>query len=67
MPLIILGLLVAAGLLAYLYFTSHSEKFIRQDERKETPDQKQEEPASVIYLPTDIEKEKKRRHVKTGK
>lgn len=65
MPLIILGLLVIGGLLAYMYFTGHSERFTEKQSKNEQDSQ--EEPASVIYLPTDIEKEKKRRKVKTGK
>lgn len=62
MPIIILGLLVVAGLIAYMYFNGHSEKFVAKDPE---PDKK-EEPAPVIYL-DDIEKEKKKRNVKTGK
>ncbi|MCI8648161.1 MAG: hypothetical protein HFE76_15515 [Firmicutes bacterium] len=65
MPLIILGLLVIGGLLAYMYFTGHSEQFTEKRPKEEK--ESQEETASVIYLPTDIEKEKKRRKVKTGK
>lgn len=67
MPIIILGLLVVAGLAAYMYFTGHSEKFIREKPEEPEPDQKEDDAASVIYLPNDIEKEKKRRNVKTGK
>ncbi len=68
MPLIILGLLVVAGLLAYMYFTGHSESFIHKKNDHETKASAQEEDsASVIYLPNDIEKEKRRRNVKTGK
>lgn len=68
MPLIILGLLVVAGLLAYMYFTGHSETFIRKKKDSETEAAaKEEDSASVIYLPNDIEKEKRRRNVKTGK
>ncbi|MCI9597296.1 MAG: hypothetical protein HFE75_08380 [Firmicutes bacterium] len=68
MPLIILGLLVVAGLLAYMYFTGHSDTFIRKKKDPETKAAaKEEDSASVIYLPNDIEKEKRRRNVKTGK
>ncbi|MCB6992131.1 hypothetical protein LI177_01245 [bacterium 210820-DFI.6.37] len=67
MPIIILGLLVVAGLIAYMYFTSHSERFISKDPGREETKKEQEDQASVIYLPNDIEKEKKKRNVKTGK
>lgn len=66
MPLIILGLLVVGGLLAYMYVSGRSETSAGEHP-KETGDSQQEESASVIYLPTDIEREKKRRKVKTGK
>ena len=66
MPLILLGMLVVAGLLAYMYFTGHSEGFIRKKPKDKDPDHKGEG-ASVIYLPNDLEKEKKKRKVKTGK
>lgn len=66
MPLIILGLLVVGGLLAYIYFTGHSDRFTADSaEKKEEPGQ--DESSTIIYLPTDIEKEKKKRKVKTGK
>lgn len=66
MPLIILGLLVIGGLLAYMYFTGHSDRFTAdRTNQKEEPGQ--EDSSTVIYLPTDIEKEKKKRKVKTGK
>lgn len=67
MPLIILGLLVVAGLLAYMYFTGHSESFIRKKEDAEDAAKEEESASSVIYLPNDIEREKRRRNVKTGK
>lgn len=68
MPLIILGLLVVAGLLAYMYFTGHSESFIQKKKDRETDEAaKEDDSASVIYLPNDIEKEKRKRNVKTGK
>lgn len=66
MPLIILGLLVVGGLLAYIYFTGHSDRFTAEKAEK-NEDPGQEESSTVIYLPTDIEKEKKKRKVKTGK
>lgn len=66
MPLIILGILVIAGLLAYIYFTGQSGNFTKK-KSKDKSAQKQSEPADVIYLPNDIEKEKKRRNVKVGK
>lgn len=66
MPLIILGLLVVGGLLAYIYFTGHSDRFTADSAgKKEEPGQ--DESSTIIYLPTDIEKEKKKRKVKTGK
>lgn len=67
MPLIILGLLVVGGLLAYMYFSGHSEKFTGKAQKESKDFHEDEEPAAVIYLPTDIEKEKRRRKVKTGK
>ncbi len=65
MPLIILGLLVVAGLLAYMYFSSHPEIFVRKNKSSKKEDQ--EDGVSVIYLPNDIEREKRKRNVKTGK
>lgn len=68
MPLIILGLLVVAGLLAYLHFSKASAEEIEEiipKKKKEEP--KENEPAKVIVLPTDIEKEKKKRNIKTDK
>lgn len=68
MPLIILGLLVVAGLLAYLHFSKASPEEIEEiipKKKKEEP--KESEPAKVIVLPTDIEKEKKKRNIKTDK
>lgn len=69
MLIIVLGLLVVAGLLAYMYFTGNSEGFIRKKPQEtEPPDEKDDDDAStVIYLPNDLEKEKKKRKVKTGK
>ncbi len=66
MPLIMLGLLVVAGLLAYMYFSGHPEIFVRKNKDPKEEDQ-QEDSGSVIYLPNDIEREKRRRNVKTGK
>lgn len=66
MPLIILGLLVIGGLLAYMYFSDHPENFVGKKPKKKE-DSHEEDASSVIYLPNDIEKEKKRRKVKTGK
>lgn len=65
MPLILLGLLVIAGLLAYMYFTGHSEKYVREKPKEKKSDEKED--GTVIYLPSDLEKEKKKRKVKTGK
>lgn len=66
MPLIFLGLIVAAGLLAYMYFSGQSGKSSKPDS-EEHSSQKKTDSSSVIYLPDDIEGEKQKRHVKTGK
>lgn len=66
MPLILLGLLVVAGLSAYLYFTRQTEISAPKKEPNKASEDK-DDPASVIYLPDDIEGEKQKRHVKTGK
>lgn len=70
MPLIILGLLVIAGLLAYMYFSGHPDSFVKkkkEDPKTDKKDKSADESAAVIYLPNDLEKEKKKRKVKTGK
>lgn len=68
MPLIILGLIVIAGLLAYLHFSKEEPEAIDEVMPKKSPAPvKEDEPAKVIVLPTDIEKEKKKRDIKTGK
>lgn len=68
MPLIILGLLVVAGLAAYLYFSKADPEEIEEILPKKKPaEPKEDEPAKVIVLPTDIEKEKKKRNIKTDK
>jgi len=67
MPLIILGLLVIAGLLAYLYFSRDEVQEIKAETVFETVKPKEEETSKVIDLPNDIEKEKKKRNIKTGK
>jgi FtsZ-interacting cell division protein ZipA len=69
MPLILLGLLVIAGLLVYMYYTGELGNLSsRKSKKKETESSDEdEEIGKVIYLPNDVEKEKKKRHVKTGK
>lgn len=66
MPLILLGLIVAAGLLAYMYFSGQSEKSSKPHS-EEQPPREESDSSSIIYLPDDIEGEKQKRHVKTGK
>ena len=68
MPLFILGLVVIIGLVAYLHFSKDEIEEVetsapKQPKEKPTP----EEPAKVIGLPNDLEKEKKKRGIKTGK
>lgn len=66
MPLIVLGLIVIAGLLAYLHFSKADPEEIEEIMPKKKPEPaKEDEPAKVIVLPTDIEKEKKKRNIKT--
>lgn len=67
MPLIILGLLVVAGLLAYLYFTRNETEELKSKTVVEKVEPEADAPAKVIDLPTDLEKEKKKRNIKTGK
>lgn len=67
MPLIILGLLVVAGLLAYLYFTRNETEELKSKTVVERVEPETESPSKVIDLPTDLEKEKKKRNIKTGK
>lgn len=67
MYLIILGALVIAGLLAYLYFTRDDVEEITAETVKPKTEPKEDGPAKVIDLPNDIEKEKRKRNIKTGK
>ena len=68
MPLIVLGLIVIAGLLAYLHFSKAEPDEAEEVAPKKKPAPvKEEEPAKVIVLPTDIEKEKRKRNIKTDK
>ncbi len=67
MYLIVLGALVIAALLAYLYFTRDEAEEIVAETVKPKTAPKEEGPAKVIDLPNDIEKEKKKRNIKTGK
>ncbi len=57
MPLIILGVIVIICLSVYVLLTEHREWFVR--EKKKSND-----PFNVIYLPEDLEEEKKRRRHK---
>lgn len=66
MPLIILGILVVIALTVYLFITDHPERFIRKKAKDATKENDQEKP-SVIYLPKDLEKEKRKRKIKMGK
>ena len=68
MPLFILGLVVIIGLAAYLHFTKEEPEqaeTVAAKPAKEEP--VKDEPAKVIGLPNDLEKEKKKRGIKTGK
>ena len=67
MPLIVLGIIVIIGLLAYLHFSKADPEEIEEMMPKKKTEPKEDEPAKVIVLPTDIEKEKKKRDIKTGK
>ena len=67
MYLIILGGIVIAGLAAYLYFTRDEAEEITAETVKPKAEPKEEGPAKVIDLPNDIEKEKRKRNIKTGK
>lgn len=68
MPLIILGLLVVAGLLAYLHFSKATPEEVEEImPKKKKEEVKEDDTSKVIVLPTDIEKEKKKRDIKTGK
>ncbi len=66
MYLFILGALVIAALLAYLYFTRDEVEEITAETVKPKNEPKDDAP-KVIDLPNDIEKEKKKRNIKTGK
>ena len=67
MYLFILGALVIAALSAYLYFTRDEAEEIIAETVKPKNEAKDDGPAKVIDLPNDIEKEKKKRNIKTGK
>ncbi len=67
MYLFILGALVIAALAAYLYFTRDDAEEIVAETVKPKTEPKDDGPAKVIDLPNDIEKEKKKRNIKTGK
>jgi len=68
MPLFILGLVVIIGLAAYLHFSKDEPEeleAVTPQKAKEEP--VKDEPAKIIGLPNDLEKEKKKRGIKTGK
>ena len=67
MYLFILGALVVGALLAYLYFTRDEAEEIVAETVNQKNEPKEEGPAKVIALPNDIEKEKRKRNIKTGK
>ena len=68
MPLFILGLVVIIGLAAYLHFTKDEPEEAETVAPKAPKEEKPaEEPAKVIGLTNDLEKEKKKRGIKTGK
>lgn len=67
MYLFILGGVVVAGLLAYLYFTRDEAEEIVAETVRPKNEPKEDGPAKVIDLPNDIEKEKRKRNIKTGK
>lgn len=67
MYLFILGALVVGSLLAYLYFTRDEVEEIVAETVTPNNEPKDDGPAKVIDLPNDIEKEKKKRNIKTGK
>lgn len=65
MPIIVLGLLVIVGLLIFMYNAGELGSF---SSKKSTASKEEDTKAgTVIDLPDDLEKEKKKRHVKTGK
>lgn len=67
MYLFLLGALVVGALLAYLYFTRDEAQEVKAETVKPESAPEKDAPAKVIDLPTDIEKEKKKRNIKTGK
>ena len=67
MYLFILGALVVGALLAYLYFTRDEAEEVIAESVKPKKEPQDNGPAKVIDLPNDIEKEKRKRNIKTGK
>lgn len=72
MYIFILGILVIAGCLAYIYVVNNKDAFVRKkdsgahmyheyDFDYDDEDEDEEEASPVIYLPDDIEQEKEKR------
>ncbi|MEG0829797.1 MAG: hypothetical protein RSD88_04825 [Anaerovoracaceae bacterium] len=69
MPLVILGVLMIAIVIIYMKVSKPEgdTKGKKVTSKKIDNDTDDTSPESLIYLPKDLEKEKKKRHVKTGK
>lgn len=67
MPIILLGLLVIAGLLIFMYHNGELGSFSSKKSKKEDAPGDDPHRGKVITLPNDMEGEKKKRHVRTGK
>lgn len=69
MYIFILGILVIAGCLAYIYVINNKDAFVSKkakheiyyDDEEDDEDDPADTPSSVIYLPDDIEQEKEKR------
>lgn len=68
MQIFILGILVIAGCLAYIYVVNNKDLFVGKKNHnahmydETAPDEEEEKESSpVIYLPDDIEQEKEKR------
>jgi len=53
MPILLLGVIVVVCLLSYIFITEHKDRFVR-------PKEDVHGPFDVIYLPADLEAEKKK-------
>ena len=67
MPLIVLGTLVVIGLVVYMFFTGELGSLFPSSGRSARNSGDPSDIPKVIVLPSDLEKEKKKRNVKTGK